>query len=79
MEMSQFTTYFYQNHGIVRRQRKAIQDVLAEGAATVDSIAEKTNIPKNEVVWNLLGMLRWGTVEVTDEQNHALVYSLKEV
>jgi hypothetical protein len=79
MEMSQFTTFFYQNHGVVRRQRKAIQDALAEGPATVDKIAEKTKIPKNEVVWNLLGMLRWGKVEVTDEQDHEILYSLKEV
>jgi DNA-binding IclR family transcriptional regulator len=77
--MSQFTSFFYQNQGIIRRQRAAINEALDEGPATAASIAEKTKIPKNEVVWNLLGMLRWGLVDVTDEHDHELVFSLKEV
>ena len=76
--MSQFTRLFYQNQGVVRRQGLAIHEVLAEGPTTIEDIAEKTRIPRSEVVWNLLGMLRWGEVEVTDEEDHKLVYTLRE-
>ncbi|OLS21755.1 MAG: hypothetical protein ThorAB25_26510, partial [Candidatus Thorarchaeota archaeon AB_25] len=34
---------------------------------------------KDLVVWNLMGMLRWGEVEVAGEEEHEMVYKLKEV
>jgi hypothetical protein len=48
------------------------------GATTVSSISEKTGLPKDLVVWNLVAMLKWGEVEVASERDEELVYSLKE-
>ncbi len=77
--MSSFAKFFSQKRGQIRGQRKAIEDLLKAGPATVTKLSEETEFAKNLVVWNLIGMLRWGTVEVTGEENEELVYSLKEV
>ena len=77
--MSEFTTFFKQNTRVTNRQRYEIERVLARGDATVSEIAEKTNIPKDLVVWNILGLLRWGAVDVAGERNEELIYTLKEV
>jgi predicted transcriptional regulator len=79
MEMSSFAKFFSQKRGQVRGQRKAIEEVLKAGPATVTKISEETEFDKNLVVWNLMGMLRWGAVEIKGEENHELIYSLKEV
>jgi len=74
-----FGRYFTQKRGDVRKQRKAIEDVLKGGPQSVSNIAEATKFETDLVVWNLMGMLRWGQVEVAGEENHEMVYVLKEV
>ncbi|MFX1606620.1 MAG: hypothetical protein ACFFDD_12025 [Promethearchaeota archaeon] len=74
-----FTTYFTQKRGDIRDQRKAIKDVLKNGPASISKIAESTLYAKDLVVWNLMGMLRWGIVETVGEENHEMVFVLKEV
>jgi hypothetical protein len=74
-----FSRYFTQKRGDVRKQRKAIAEVLSGGPAAISKIAEATQFETDLVVWNLMGMLRWGEVEVASEENHELVYKLKEV
>jgi len=78
MEMSAFQRFFSQKRGDVRKQRQAIEESLKAGPSTVTKIAEKTGLAKDLIVWNLVGMLKWGAVEVTGEQDHELVYTLKE-
>jgi hypothetical protein len=73
-----FVNFFSQKRGDVRKQRKAIEDVLKGGPSTVSKIAEATKFEKNLVVWNLLGMLRWGQAEVASEEGEELTYILKE-
>jgi len=73
-----FVGFFSQKRGDVRKQRKAIEDVLKTGPSTVSKLAEATGFEKNLVVWNLMGMLRWGVVEVTSEEGDELTYILKE-
>lgn len=73
-----FAGFFSQKRGEVRKQRKAIEDVLKAGPSTVSKIAEATGFAKNLVVWNLMGMLRWGVVEVASEEGDELTYVLKE-
>ncbi len=73
-----FVSFFSQKRGEVRKQRKAIEDVLTSGPSTVSKIAEATGFEKNLIVWNLMGMLRWGTVEVASEAGEELTYVLKE-
>ena len=74
-----FAQYFTQKRGDVRKQRKAIEAFLKKGPAPVSKIAEATAFEKSLVVWNLMGMLRWGEVEVAGEENDEMVYVLKEV
>ena len=73
-----FVSFFSQKRGEVRKQRKAIEDVLTDGPSTVSTIAEATGFEKNLVVWNLMGMLRWGVIEVASEAGEELTYVLKE-
>jgi len=74
-----FSNYFTQKRGAVRTQREAIEDVLKNGPASISKIAEKTMYSKDLVVWNLMGMLRWGVVETVAEESHEMVFALKEV
>jgi predicted transcriptional regulator len=74
-----FASFFIQKRGEVRKQRKAIEDFLKDGPSTVSMISERTGFEKNLVVWNLLGMMRWGVVEVASEEGEELTYKLKEV
>ena len=77
--MRRFATYFEQKHSDVRKQRKIIKEALTGGATTVASISKKTELSPELIVWNLMGMLKWGDIEVTGEENHELVYAIKEV
>ncbi|TFG07806.1 hypothetical protein EU522_00395 [Candidatus Thorarchaeota archaeon] len=74
-----FTAFFSQKRGDVRKQRKAITEVLQAGPSTVSKISETVGFDKNLVLWNLMGMLRWGEVEVASEEGEELTYVLKEV
>jgi hypothetical protein len=74
-----FGRFFTQKRGDVRKQRKTIEDFLSGGPAPVSKIAEATKFETDLVVWNLMGMLRWGQVEVAGEDNHEMVYKIKEV
>ena len=74
-----FSTFFHQKAGVVNKQREAIEKILSNGPSTVSAIAETTGYEKDLVLWNLLGMMRWGTIEVASEEGHELTYVLKEV
>ena len=74
-----FVSFFHQKVGAVRKQRGAIEKILTAGPSTVSAIAESTGYEKDLVLWNILGMMRWGTVEVASEEGHELAYVLKEV
>ena len=79
MEMSKmFTNFFSQKRGDVRKQRKAIHEVLEAGPSTVSKISDAVGFEKNLVLWNLMGMLRWGVVDVASEEGEELTYKLKE-
>ncbi|MBD3406981.1 MAG: hypothetical protein GF411_12760 [Candidatus Lokiarchaeota archaeon] len=76
--MSVFSEYFKQKRGAIRKQRKAIKEVLESGPASVSDISEKVEFDKKLILWNLMGMLRWGDVDIVDERDHELVYALAE-
>jgi hypothetical protein len=59
---TEYTSFFKQKRGAIRKQRAVIQKILDLGPATVTDIAEQTDLAKNLIVWNLIGMLRWGMV-----------------
>jgi predicted transcriptional regulator len=73
-----FTNFFSQKRGDIRKQRTAIEEILQAGPSTVSKIAETTRFEKNLVMWNLMGMLRWGVVDVASEEGEELTYVLKE-
>ncbi len=77
--MTSFTQFFQQKRGDVRKQRKAIQEALENGPSTVTKLASMLDFPKDLIVWNMMGLMRWGVVEVAGEENHELIYGLKEV
>jgi hypothetical protein len=79
MEMRKYEYYFHQKHGDIQRQRATIKKVLAGGPSTISGIHESTKLPTDLLVWNLVGMIRWGEVEVVGEDEHELIYELKEV
>jgi len=71
--------YFKQNTKDVRDQRAAISKVLKAGPTTISTIAKNTGYPKDLIFWNILGMLKWGTIEIENEHGDELTYALKEV
>lgn len=77
--MTEFTVYFGQNYGDVMTQRKSILNALSDGPVSVSQIAEKAEISKKIAMWNLLALLRWGDVEIAGEEDHELVFALREV
>ncbi|MGQ4911748.1 MAG: hypothetical protein ACP6KW_06205 [Candidatus Thorarchaeota archaeon] len=73
------TPYFKQNTRDIDAQREAIEGVLKKGPSTVSAISEATGYAKDLVLWNLIGMMKWGTVEIESEEGEELTYKLKEV
>jgi len=71
--------YFKQNTSAIQDQRAAISKILKTGSTTIHVIAAATGFAKDLIFWNLLGMLKWGTVEVENEHGEELTYALKEV
>ncbi len=77
--MTVFRKFFQENRGDVRRQRRMITEALTLGPATVSDLAERTDLPKELIVWNLLGLVKWGEVEIAGQNGKELIYQKKEV
>ena len=77
--MKRFATFFEQKKSEVRRQRKLIKEALVGGANTVAKISSTTDMPEDLVLWNVMGLLKWGELEVTGHEHHEVMYTLKEV
>ncbi|MHA2142198.1 MAG: hypothetical protein ACXADD_11930 [Candidatus Thorarchaeota archaeon] len=77
--MTEFKMYFDQNYADVTAQRASILESLKDGPASVSAISEKTEMDKKVLMWNLLGLLRWGDVEIAGEEQHELLFQLREV
>ena len=77
--MRNFDSFFDQKRGDIHKQREAIEDALRSGHSSVTSIAEATTLSSDLIVWNLMSMMRWGTVEIAGEEHHELLYALREV
>jgi hypothetical protein len=74
-----FGKFFNQKQGDIRKQRTALEEELKKGPTSVSMLSDVTKLDKNLVMWNLMGMLRWGIVEVSGEEDHELIFELKEV
>ena len=74
-----FGEFFKQKQGNIRRQRKALEEELKKGPTSLSILADVMQLEKQLVMWNLMSMLRWGIVEISGEEDHELVFALKEV
>ncbi len=77
--MRNYESYFQQNRRDVRKQRSVIFKTLSGNPATISELHKSTKMPKDLLLWNLVGMIRWGDVDVVGEDEHELIYALKEV
>ena len=77
--MRRFSRFFEQNTHTTFKQRRVILEALAAGPATISSLVSKTSIPESLLVWNIMGMMKWGEVEVAGEKNHQILYGRREV
>ncbi len=77
--MKRFAAFFEQKHSVVRHQRELIREALNGGANTVAKISDTTEMPEDLVLWNIMGLLKWGELEVTGHEHHEVMYALKEV
>lgn len=75
--MSHFIDFFHQNTHETKEQRNKIHELLKDKELSVSEIASNLNIETPLVLWNLLGMLRWGKVDVL-ERDHELIFTIKE-
>jgi len=60
--------------------KKTILDSLKEGDLTVDQLTQKLNMPKNEVVFYLMSLIKFGFVQIgaIDDMDEYFSYKLKK-
>jgi len=59
--------------------KKAILDSLKEGDLTIDELTKRLNMPKHEVVYYLMSLVRYGFVQTgaVDDMDAYFSYKLK--
>lgn len=62
------------------RIRKSITDALKEGELTIGQLSEKTGMARNEVVYYLMTLVKYGQVETgaIDDMDEYYTYKLKQ-
>ncbi len=55
--------------------RKAIQRLLEAQPATIPQIAETLNMPRDEALWHVTGMRKYGKVAEAGEDGDYLLYA----
>lgn len=62
------------------RIKKSILDSLKEGDLTIDQITQKLSMPKHEVVYYLMTLVKYGFVQTgtVDEMDEYYSYKLKK-
>jgi hypothetical protein len=63
-------------HQTFLAQRRAIREFLANGAATVPSMADAVKLRTDEVLWHLTGMRKYGQVVEAGENGDYFLYAL---
>jgi hypothetical protein len=60
--------------------KKAILDALHEGDLTIEELTKKLNMPKHEVVYYLMSMVKYGYVQTgaVDDMDEYFSYKLKK-
>lgn len=62
------------------RIKKGILDTLKESDQTIDQLTQKLNMPKPEVVYYLMSLIKYGFVQtgVVDDMDEYFTYKLKK-
>ncbi len=62
------------------RIKKAMLDALKESDLTIDQLTQKLNMPKPEVVYNLMSLIKYGFVQSgdVDDMDEYYTYKLKK-
>jgi DNA-directed RNA polymerase specialized sigma subunit len=62
------------------RIKKAMLDALKESDLTIDQLTQKLNMPKSEVVYYLMSLIKYGFVQtgVVDDMDEYFTYKLKK-
>lgn len=62
------------------RVKKEILDVLTESDATIDQLTQKLNMPKSDVVYYLMSLIKYGFVKTgeVDDMDEYFTYKLKK-
>ncbi len=62
------------------RIRKSILDSLKEGEKTIDQLTQLNGLPKHEVVYYLMTLVKYGAVETgeIDDMDEYYTYKLKQ-
>jgi predicted transcriptional regulator len=60
--------------------KKIILDTLKEGELTIDQLTQKVNLPKDEVVFYLMSLIKYGSVQTgsIDDMDEYFTYKLKQ-
>jgi hypothetical protein len=60
-----------------RKQEKAIRAALAEGPKTVAELAEATEMNREETLWLLMALKKYGEVVEGEQRDDCYAYELK--
>lgn len=62
------------------RIKKAMLDALKEGDQTIDQLTQKLNMPKPDVVFYLMSLIKYGFVQTgeVDDMDEYFTYKLKQ-
>lgn len=79
-EKREVTQYAKDNLKEFIKIKKAIIDALKEGDLTIQQLTQKLNMPKHEVVYYLMSLIKYGYVQtgVVDDMDEFFSYKLKK-
>ena len=62
------------------KMKKIILDSLKEGELTIDQLTQKINLPKDEVLFYLMSLIKYGFVQTgsIDDMDEYFTYKLKQ-
>lgn len=62
------------------RIKKIVLEALKEGDQTIDQLTQKLNMPKHEVVYYVMSLIKYGFVQTgeVDDMDEYFTYNLKQ-
>ena len=60
-------------------ERNRILREIRDGPATITEIAKATKMEKDNILENLLALMKWNLVEIVGDENREYIYARKEI